>query len=56
MPSSELRENTTLQSLVVGNWKLLRVGTEWQTGYRGPYLLFSRVVQSEDPLLTPGSM
>ncbi|KAG0570937.1 hypothetical protein KC19_6G198900 [Ceratodon purpureus] len=34
----ELRMNTTLESLAVGHWTLRRVGTEWQTSYRGPCL------------------
>ncbi|KAG0570948.1 hypothetical protein KC19_6G200000 [Ceratodon purpureus] len=38
MIDNELRVNTSLESLVVGHWTLLRVGTEWQTSYRGPCL------------------
>ncbi|KAG0570942.1 hypothetical protein KC19_6G199400 [Ceratodon purpureus] len=38
MIDNELRENTSLESLAVGHWSLLRVGTEWQTCYRGPCL------------------
>jgi hypothetical protein len=49
MVSSELRLNTTLQSLVVGNWKLLRVGTEWQTSYGGPCLRLRKVAEGENP-------
>ena len=52
MVSKELILNTTLQSLVVGHWTLLRVGTEWQTSYGGPCLLSNQLVQGENPLLT----
>ncbi|KAG0627167.1 hypothetical protein M758_2G179100 [Ceratodon purpureus] len=38
MIDNELRVNTSLESFVVGHWTLLRVGTEWQTSYRGPCL------------------
>ncbi|KAG0619879.1 hypothetical protein M758_4G171800 [Ceratodon purpureus] len=38
MRSNELRVNTSLESFAVGNWTLRRVGTEWQTSYRGPCL------------------
>ncbi|KAG0610703.1 hypothetical protein M758_7G085100 [Ceratodon purpureus] len=38
MIRNELRVNTSLESFAVGNWTLLRVGTEWQTSYRGPCL------------------
>ncbi|KAG0614694.1 hypothetical protein M758_6G196500 [Ceratodon purpureus] len=38
MIDNELRVNTSLESLEVGHWSLLRVGTEWQTSYRGPCL------------------
>ncbi|KAG0571019.1 hypothetical protein KC19_6G205400 [Ceratodon purpureus] len=38
MIDNELRINTSLESFAVGHWTLLRVGTEWQTSYRGPCL------------------
>ncbi|KAG0563723.1 hypothetical protein KC19_8G054400, partial [Ceratodon purpureus] len=37
MISNELA-NTSLETSAVGNWTLLRVGTEWQTSYQGPCL------------------
>ncbi|KAG0562829.1 hypothetical protein KC19_9G174900 [Ceratodon purpureus] len=38
MINNELRVNTSLESLTVRHWTLLRVGTESQTSYRGPCL------------------
>lgn len=38
MMDNELKSNTSLNSLVVGNWKLLRVDTGWDLSYGGPCL------------------
>ncbi|KAG0605680.1 hypothetical protein M758_9G079500 [Ceratodon purpureus] len=38
MIDNELRVNTSLETLTVGHWTLRRVGTKWQTCYRGPCL------------------
>ncbi|KAG0604038.1 hypothetical protein M758_10G139500 [Ceratodon purpureus] len=39
MMRNVLKVNISLQSLVVGSWKLLRVGgDQWQMSYRGPCL------------------
>lgn len=46
MMRNELRLNTSLQSLIVGCWKLLRVGGEWQMSYGGPCLASELLLQT----------
>lgn len=52
MMEDELRVNTTLNSLVVGNWTLLRVDTGWDLSYEGPCLSTLKNIAGETHLLS----
>lgn len=49
---NELQCNTTLNSLVVGNWTLLRVANQWKLSYEGPCLT-TLTTEGLNYLLTP---